>query len=171
MKSAFKLVRWIMVVTLGCSLGLIFVYFVRSTRMYRDAVETTTIIRRTNPAEPPFKISQESLENELQRVVEAQLTAFREDDYPKAYEFAASSIKAQVSLPAFERMVKSGYPLIAHNRAVQFGVVVDNGDHAVASVTVLSEGRTRHYQYILQHERTGWKIAGVAEVKAVGTTI
>jgi hypothetical protein len=68
-------------------------------------------------------------------------------------------------------MVKGNYPLIAQNRAAQFGVVLDNGDHALVNVTIIGGGQTRHYQYLLQREKAGWRIAGVAEVKAVGTMI
>lgn len=160
-----------MVVTLGCSLGLIFVFIVLSARTYNnDGLETTQIVHRTTPARP-FKISEDNLEQELQRVIESQLAAFRSDDYPKAFEFAASSLRTQMSLPDFERMVKTGFPFIARNTASQFGVILDNGDSALVNVTVLGGGRARHYQYVLLHERSGWKIAGVMETKPVGTTI
>jgi hypothetical protein len=162
-----------MVVTLGCSLGLLFVYLVLSARTYYpDTVQTTTIVRRAAPAEPPLKISEAGLEQELERVIGTQLSAFREDDYPKAYEFASSTIKANMALPAFERMVKTMYPVIAQSSDAQFGVILDNGDHALVNVTIVgSAGRSHHYQYILDHERAGWKISGVVEVKSTGTTI
>jgi hypothetical protein len=170
MKSGLKVVRWIMVVTLGCSLGLLFVYAVLSTRTYTDN-QNIAIVHRFIPAEGPYKVSQDGIEKELQRVVASQLSAFREDDYPRAFEFAASSIRAQLSLPAFERMVKNSYPGIAKSSAVQFGIILDNGDHALVNVTTIGTRQTHHYQYVLQHERTGWKVAGVAEVRSVGTTV
>ena len=81
-------------------------------------------------------------------------------------------MRAKVSLPAFERMVKHGYPALAHSQSAQFGMVLDNGDTAVANVTIVAVGgEVRHYQYLLQHELNGWKIFGVTEVKPAGTIV
>jgi len=44
-----------------------------------------------------------------------QLEALRRDDYTAAYTFAAEAIREMFDLPAFERMVRSGYPEIAHS--------------------------------------------------------
>ncbi len=155
-----------MVVTLGCSLELLFVYLVLSARTYYpDTIQTTTIVRRAafrraaleSPARP-------RLRRKCSASSSTQLSAFREDDYPKAYEFASSTIRANMPLPAFERMVKSLYPLIAQSSDVQFGVILDNGDHALVNVTVIGTGaRSRsHYQIIHPGSRTqpDWKDFG-----------
>ena len=44
-----------------------------------------------------------------------QLEALRRDDYVAAYTFAAEAIREMFDLPAFERMVRSGYPEIARS--------------------------------------------------------
>ena len=44
-----------------------------------------------------------------------QLEALRRDDYAAAYTFAAESIREMFDLPAFEHMVRSGYPEIARS--------------------------------------------------------
>ena len=44
-----------------------------------------------------------------------QLDALRRDDYAAAYTFAAGAIREMFDLPAFERMVRSGYPEIARS--------------------------------------------------------
>jgi Domain of unknown function (DUF4864) len=119
-----------------------------------------------------LKISEEEIEGQLRKVIESQLAAFRQDDYARAFEFAASALRTQVSLPAFERMVKNGYPIIAKSNAVQFGVILDNGDEALANVAIAgASGSTHHFQYVLRREHSGWKIVGVNEVKSVGTII
>lgn len=172
MKSDLKLVRWIMVVTLGCSLGLLLVFIVLSTRPAAQPLAATQIVRHMGVNQPPLQISEGNIEQDIRGVIESQLAAFREDDYPRAFTFAAATLRAQMTLPTFERMVKAGYPLIAQSKSVQFGVMLDNGDHALVDVIVAGEGgQMRHYQYILQRERLGWKIAGVTEVKPSGTTI
>jgi uncharacterized protein DUF4864 len=44
-----------------------------------------------------------------------QLEALRRDDYAAAYTFAAEAIREMFDLPAFEQMVRSGYPEIARS--------------------------------------------------------
>src|SRR5262249_26449404 len=44
-----------------------------------------------------------------------QLEAFRRGDYDAAYVFASTEIKQMFDRPAFERMVKGGYPEIAQS--------------------------------------------------------
>ena len=44
-----------------------------------------------------------------------QLEALRRDDYDTAYTFASASIQEMFDRPAFERMVKGGYPEIARS--------------------------------------------------------
>jgi hypothetical protein len=44
-----------------------------------------------------------------------QLEALRRDDYDAAYTFASASIQEMFDRPAFERMVKGGYPEIARS--------------------------------------------------------
>src|SRR3984957_18606990 len=129
-QSGFNLVRWIMVVTRGCSLGLLIVFVVLSAAPLRHNDDNIRIVHRIEMKQPAFKISEDEIEGQLRQVIEAQLTAFRQDDYARAYNFAGSALKTQVSLPAFERMVKSTYPAIAKSSAVQFGVILDNGEEA-----------------------------------------
>jgi hypothetical protein len=170
--SGFKLVRWMQVVTLGCSLGLLLVYIVISTRVIPRGDESVAVIRIGQATEPLFGLSNETIEGQVRRVIEAQLAAFRQDDYPAAYTYASESLRAQMSLPAFERLVKIGYPLIARSRSAQFGVIFDNGGQAMVNVVIAGRsGRARHYRYILQKEGAGWKILGVSEVNFMGMTI
>ncbi|MDB6021577.1 MAG: hypothetical protein JWQ04_1434 [Pedosphaera sp.] len=174
MKAQFNLVRWILVVTLGCSLGLIAVFVLVALRPLSDDASGGNIYVRHQLQRPQleFRLTEAEMEKDLRRVIEAQLAAFRQDDYPTAYKYAASGVKAQLPLPAFERMVRQMYPLIAQSSSVQFGVILDNGEEAMVNVTVVgTSGRSRHYQYFLQHEVSGWRIYGVAEVKPRGITI
>jgi len=52
---------------------------------------------------------------EAMDTVERQLEAFRRDDYAAAYTHASAEIQAFFDLPAFERMVRTGYPEIARS--------------------------------------------------------
>ena len=119
---------------------------------------------------PSLKISKESMRKELTQIIKSQLAAFRDEDYVTAYTFAAAGIKAQYPLAAFERMVKTGYPVIARFKSAEFGVVRDNGEEAVVNVEVEGESSSvAHYQYFLRKENAGWKISGVVEEKPTGT--
>jgi hypothetical protein len=173
MNSGFNLVRWLRVIMLGGVLGLAYVYI--SLFFWGPPEKAASIHSRTegrDHPQAPFKFSGDQIEQELDRVIQAQLRAFRKDDYPKAYQYAASGLKAQLPLPAFERMVKSAYPLIARSRSEVFGVSIDNGDVAMVNVVIVgASGRVAHYQYLLRRERAGWRINGVAETRPQGITL
>jgi hypothetical protein len=114
---------------------------------------------------------EESTKKELIRVVDSQLSAFRKNDYLKAYTYAAAGIRAHFSPTAFERMVRMGYPPIAQSRSADFGTTLDNGLQAVINVgiTAGSGKALYYYQYHLQREKSGWKISGVAPIRLKGS--
>jgi Domain of unknown function (DUF4864) len=163
MNSKFNPVRWAMIVAWGCLLGLIFVFTLNS--ISNPPTRSLHIVKAVHA----LHLSNDAIKGELTRVVESQLSAFRKDDYPKAYTFAGSKIHSEYSLPLFERMVKAGYPVIARSQSVQFGVILDNGEEAVVNLGILdNSGKIYHYQYFLKRERTGWKINGVSGVRFEG---
>ena len=172
MNSQAGPLRWLMLVVLGCILGLTLALV--TALILRAQMENmdvpVPVVRQVRHA--PVRLSDDPSRNELIQVIQGQLAAFRKDDYPKAYYFAASSIKDQVPLPAFERMVRAGYPVIARSSSAEFGVILDNSDQALVNVGIVSEsGKVIHYRYFLQHERSGWKITGVVRVPFEGTFI
>ena len=92
-----------------------------------------------------------------------QLEAFRRGDFDTAYTFASSEIKEQLTRPAFEQMVKGGYPEIAHSTfaAVGASAVAPNG-HAYLSVKIRgANGNSIEAFYELVFENGQWKINGV----------
>jgi hypothetical protein len=166
MNARSKLVRWLMVVAMGCALGLLVAFvavsFIKPQREHAA---------REVPG-PPVTLSDEAVRNELIQVIQGQLAAFRKNDYPRAYDFAATAIRNQVPLPAFERMVRTGFPVIARSSSAEFGVILDNGSDAVVNVGIVGEGgRVIHYRYFLRQELAGWKITGVVRVPFEGTFV
>ena len=125
------------------------------------------------PAEPPSShVCSETVKQELTAVIDAQLAAFRENDYPKAYTFAADGIKEMFPVENFETMVKTAYPLIAGAAKAEYGLAFDTGEDAVVNVTVENaQGQRAHYQYTLSKEKGAWKITGVVEQKPEGTSV
>jgi ABC-type transporter MlaC component len=113
--------------------------------------------------------SSDEVKKALSAVIEAQLAAFRAEDYAKAYTFAAAEIQGMFDKDQFERMVKTGYPVIAHSTAAEFGLAIDSGDEAVVSVKVSNgEKKSVTYQYHLIKQKGAWRISGVSEVPAGG---
>ncbi len=167
MNAGFNLIRWLMVIAMGFALGLLLVFVTVSFMRPR---EQGRLVRET--AIEPVSLSEEAVRNELIQVIQGQLIAFRKNDYPKAYYYAAAAIRDQVPLPAFERMVRTGFPIIARSSSAEFGVILDNGREAVVNVGIIGEsGRAIHYRYFLRQERTGWKITGVVRVPFEGTFV
>ena len=116
--------------------------------------------------------SADALKKELTAVIEGQLTAFRANDYPKAYTFAAAEIKEMFPVEDFEKMVRSNYAVIAKSTSTEYGVAFDTGEEAVVNVRVQNaEKKSVEYQYLLKKEDAGWKISGVSEVKAEGLSV
>ena len=167
MSEKSKLVRWLKIVATGCALGLLVVFvallFVKPPPKQRSV--------REQPG-PPVSLSEDAVRNELIQVIQGQLAAFRKNDYPKAYNYASTAIRTQVPLPAFERMVRTGFPVIAQSSSAEFGVILDNGRDAVVNVEIVGEGgRVIHYRYFLHQELVGWKITGVVRVPFEGTFV
>ena len=113
------------------------------------------------------------VKSELTTVIDAQLTAFRADDYAKAYTFAAAEIKDMFTREDFEGMVRKSYPVIAHSTSVDYGMAFDTGEEAVIYVHVQNTGTKAdgQFQYMLKKENGAWKISGVVEVKAEGLSV
>jgi len=92
-----------------------------------------------------------------------QLEAFRRGDFDTALTFASGMIKAQFDRPAFEAMVRGGYPEIARST---FAAVTKTEleSPGLAYVTVKIRGANGQaiealYELIWED---GWKINGVA---------
>ena len=113
------------------------------------------------------------VKSELTTVIDAQLAAFRADDYAKAFTFAAGPIKTMFTQPEFEAMVRKAYPVIAHSTSVDYGMAFDTGEEAVIYVRVQNTDTKgdAQYQYLLKKEDGAWKIGGVSEVKPEGLSV
>jgi hypothetical protein len=163
-----RMLRWLKVVVLGFTLGLLLVainlalwsFFLRA---YPPG--------RTRSAQL-FQLSADPVKQQLVGVINSQLSAFRKGDFAVAYGFADSALRAQVPPATFQHMVESAYPAIARSRSASFGVILDNGDEAVVNVGITSQsGRTLQYRYVLRREPAGWRISGVIRIRAEGTTV
>ena len=114
----------------------------------------------------------DAVKAELTAVIDAQLAAFRADDYSRAYTFAAAGIRAQFPAADFEKMVRTAYPRIARSASADYGLALDNGDEPAVAVRVTGAdpgAGSAEYLYTLTREQDGaWKITGVSEIKPGG---
>ena len=153
--------RWPRIILLGCALGLIFITIDLAIFGH---FERLAYLR-------PFKLSEEPVKEELTRVIDSQLAAFRNGDFNGAYGYADSSLQQQFTAPAFREMVRTSYPAIATSASATYGIVFDNGRIAVVMVCVTSHaGNELHYQYLLRREPAGWRISGVTRIHPLATT-
>lgn len=119
-----------------------------------------------------LKPSEMNIKDAVRAVIDAQLNAFRHDDYAGAYFFAHNEFKHQCPLDRFERMVRVGYPAIAHPTSARCGLTFDNGDDAVVNVRIFSDGREPvDYQYTLRRDGEIWRITGVTLLKDQTTEV
>jgi hypothetical protein len=100
----------------------------------------------------------------IHTVIRGQLEAFRKKDFVAAYQFAAPAIQTQFALADFETMVRRGYPVIARNVDAVFGLTLDDGQRAAATVRVIGPGKLAvSFRYLLEKVDGKWRIAGVQE--------
>ena len=120
-------------------------------------------LRAAEPAAPakPHPSTAE-VKSEITAVIDAQLAAFRANDYARAYSFAATEIKGMFNATEFEEMVRKAYPVIAKSTSVDYGFSFDTGEQAVIYVRVQDAAKTAaQYQYLLKKEDGAWRITGV----------
>ena len=92
-----------------------------------------------------------------------QLEAFRRDDFDTAFTFASGMIQAQFDRPAFETMVRRGYPEIARSTfAAVTKTELESPGLAYVTVKIRgANGQAIEAMYELIWE-DGWRINGVA---------
>ncbi len=108
----------------------------------------------------------------VQQVISGQLDAFKSENGPLAYSFAAPIITGIFPTPDnFMAMVKRGYAPLYTNQKYSFGAVaVDNLGRLVQHVTITAgDGKRYEALYALQKQADGsWKIAGCTLVEIPG---
>ena len=157
-----RLSRWPRIILLGCALGVVFVMIDLAIFGHFERIAYLA----------PFKLSDEPVKQELERVIGSQLAAFRNGDYNRAYGYADSTLRQTFAPSAFREMVRTSYPAIAASASATYGIIFDNGRIAMVMVGITSHtGNVLHYEYLLRREPTGWRISGVTRIRPQTTTI
>lgn len=103
----------------------------------------------------------------IQDVIRGQMQAFRNDDAPGAYRFAAPSIQRMFPDPAqFLDMVRRGYAPVYRPSSTEFSELAERDGEIVQEVEVVGpDGRPALAVYTMQKAPDGrWLIAGCAIV-------
>lgn len=105
----------------------------------------------------------------IEAVIAGQIEAFRRDDGPAAFAFAAPGIQAMFGTPErFMGMVRNAYPPVYRPRQVEFaGIEPQDGDWVQAVELVGPDGDAQRALYTMQRGPDGvWRIAGCVIVRS-----
>ncbi len=100
----------------------------------------------------------------IQSVITGQMDAFKQDDWTKAFGYAAPSIRLRFgSVERFASMVVSGYAAVWRPRDVQFEDLKSDGGNPRQEVYVVGpDGVPVIATYVMERQEDGsWRIAGV----------
>jgi len=99
----------------------------------------------------------------IQAVISAQLAAIQARDAPRAFSFAAPTIRDRFGTAEnFMTMVRQGYAPLYRARSFTFGPLGDHHGAIMQFVRVIDvDGAAAHALYIMERQADGgWRIAG-----------
>ena len=109
---------------------------------------------------------------EFQRIITAQITAFRADDGPAAYDFAAPVVRNIFPTPEiFMAMVKQGYPQVYRPQSFNFTeALIDPMGRPAQKMTVVGpDGKSYIALYSMEKQPDGtWRISGCTLLEIPG---
>jgi hypothetical protein len=105
----------------------------------------------------------------IERVIRAQIDAFRRDDGDGALAFATPALRRQFGDgPHFLEMVRTAYPPVFRPASIAFDPPTPDGAHVRQKVELVGEtGKTALAIYDMEREADGtWRIAGCVLVRS-----
>jgi hypothetical protein len=109
---------------------------------------------------------------EFQRIITAQINAFRADDGPTAYSFAAPGVRNIFPTPEiFMSMVKRGYSPVYRPQSFNFteALIDPTGRPAQKMLVVGPDGKTYEALYSMEKQPDGtWRISGCTLLEIPG---
>jgi hypothetical protein len=114
----------------------------------------------------------ETEKTEFQRIITAQISAFRADDGPTAYSFAAPVVRNIFPTPEiFMSMVKRGYSPVYRPQSFNFteALIDPMGRPAQKMLVVGPDGKTYEALYSMEKQPDGtWRISGCTLLEIPG---
>lgn len=117
------------------------------------------------PTKPQIRPATEKEKKDASAAIEAQLKAFKADDYEKASKFQHSELRKNFPSPAdFRRAIRTTYPQFAAYRSVSFGEAraTTDGSHLEIKIVLTGQdGVTVRATYMMVREEGEYRVAGV----------
>jgi F0F1-type ATP synthase assembly protein I len=121
--------------------------------------------KKEDAAEPEFRKATDEERKAATTAIEAQLKAFRDDDYEKAGKYQSAGLRKNVpSAEAFRAMMRRSYPQFAKYKSVSFGDARCSPDGALFQINLVltgQDGVTVRATYLMVKEEGEYKVATV----------
>lgn len=121
--------------------------------------------KEKEPAEPKLRTATEAERKPVMTAIEAQLKAFRADDYKEAEKYQHSSLKENFASPEeFRAMMHRGYPQVVNYKSVSFGEARcdEKAEQVQIKVTITGkDGVVVKFMYVMLKEDGLYKVIGV----------
>lgn len=102
----------------------------------------------------------------LYEVIETQLTAFREADFPRAYRFASNAFQQKWNVDQFTDTVRIDYAALIRAERIEFGAAHVRDDRAIIQVFFIGRGgEVLPCIYSLINEGGVWRIEGARRLR------
>jgi hypothetical protein len=119
------------------------------------------LLLQVSAADPKVPLSKPEVRRQIVATIEAQMKAFRAGDWPAAYRCASKTFRSQIPPERFFTLMTERYPLVCKNTGADIGLPRDDGKNASVRVRVVGpNGASADYQYLLEKDADGWRIAG-----------
>jgi hypothetical protein len=119
------------------------------------------LLLRVSAADPQVPLSKPEVRRQIGATIEEQMTAFRAGDWAAAYRCASKTFRSQIPPERFYTLMTERYPLVCKNCRADIGLPRDDGKNASVRVRVVGpKGASADYQYLLEKDADGWRIAG-----------
>lgn len=107
---------------------------------------------------------------DIRRVIEAQISAFQQDDFGTAFGFASDTIRRLFGTPErFGQMVRDGYPMVYRPSELRFlGLQQTPAGPSQRVLMRDAAGAVHVLEYQMIDTQDGWKINGVRRLDASG---
>jgi len=116
------------------------------------------------PLPPGIRLATEAERKAVTTAIEAQLKAFRDNDYEKAQKYQSAELKRGTTLEMFRRMMREVYPQFANYKSVTFGEARCDTKGEVVQIRVTLTGQDRvtvKAVYMMEKEDGEYRVSGV----------
>lgn len=118
------------------------------------------------PKEPAWRAAKEAERKAAIASIEAQLKAFKADDYGKAEKYQSSELRQNFRNPDdFRRMMRESYPEFANYKSAVFGEARCNETGELLEIPITLTGQNRvvvKATYMMIREDGGYRVLGVS---------